>query len=202
MIPRRIVRTVPTETSDEVEVFWQIAVDLHPGWETITHRDPIGADEFPLTSPHWQRCKNGAQLAGLIRLEDLWHQGGFYIDSDVELYRALDDLRRHEVFAAWEDDNVVPDAVLAAEAHHPVIRECLDLALDRLQSDSTDWRTGNGAWSTGPGVTTTILPHRDGVALGHPDSFYPVHYTAKHLTRSHVPEPLTFGIHHWNGSWL
>lgn len=202
MIPKTIIRSVPAETTDEVEGFWKIVEDLHPGWELITFRDPINPGMFPTTSPLWPLCKSGAQLAGLVRLEALWLIGGFWLDSDVELFRPLDELLKCEVYAAWEDDNVVPDAVMAAEAGHPVIAECLALACQRIQSTSTDWRDGNGAWSTGPGVTTSILPLRAGVTLGPPESFYPYHYTEKHRRHEDHRGPLTFGAHHWAGSWL
>lgn len=202
MIPCRIIRSVPEHTTAEVEHFWEIARNLHPHWEMVTYRDPIDPRLFPLTSSVWPLAKHGAQLAGLIRLEAVWSVGGIWCDSDVELFRSLDPLVELQAFAAWEDLNVVPDAVFGAEARHPAIKACLDLAIERIQSDSTDWRTGNGAWSTGPGVFTTILPGREDVTLLGPEAFYPVHYTAKETTRSFVPGADTYGIHHWAGSWL
>lgn len=204
MIPRRIIRSVPTETSDEVEHFWKIAGDLHPGWEMVTYRDPLDPLDLPLTAGLAHLCKTGAQLAGIVRLEALFRRGGIWLDSDVELYRPLDSLRHCEMFAAWEDANTVPDAVLGAMAFHPAILECLNLAGGRLHLTDPDWRTGNGAWSTGPGVTTTILPGRPDVLLLPPGSFYPYHYTEK--DRRHedhrTAQPWAFGAHHWAGSWL
>lgn len=201
MIPKRIIRTVPAETSDQVEAWWKQTVNLHPDWSTITYRDPIDPAQFPLTSPLWSRCQNGAQLAGLIRLEALL-DGGIYLDSDIELYRRLDPLLACSAFAAWEDPNTVPDAVLGAEPNHQAIRTCLALAIERILSTSTDWRTGNGAWATGPGVTTTVLPGRADVFLLPPGAFYPVHYSAKDTIAAYTPEPWSFGIHHWHASWL
>lgn len=203
MIPRRLVRTVPAATTEQVERWWATACALHPDWEHVTHRDPIDPALFPFTSDDWPRCTTGAQLAGLIRLEDLYHSGGCYIDSDVELYRPLDPLLGLGCFAAWEDADVVPDAVLGAEAGHPAIAACIDLALDRLRSNSPDWRTGPGAWGTGPGVTTTILPGRDDVTLLGTEAFFPYHYSELHRrTDDHAANPATYGAHHWHGSWV
>lgn len=201
MIPKRIIRTVPAETSEQVEAWWTHIVKLHPDWSTVTFRDPIDPDQFPITSPLWSNCKNGAQLAGLIRLEALL-DGGIYLDSDFELYRRLDPLLNCSAFAGWEDPNVVPDAVIGAEPNHTAIRQCLALALERIMSDSDDWHTGNGAWSTGPGVTTNVLPGRADVLLLPPAAFYPVHYTEKARLGQHVREPWEFGMHHWHASWL
>lgn len=203
MIPRRLVRTVPQFPNPTVEGWWHKSSQLHPEWERVTYRDPIDPEEFPLTARSWSRCSSGAQRAGLIRLEAIWHHGGVYLDSDVELYRPLDPLLGSGFFAAWEDPQVVPDAVFGAEPEHPVVGLLLEEALRRLHSSDTDWRTGNGAWSTGPGVFTSILPGRSDVLLLPPAAFYPYHYTEKHrANEDHAAQPWCFGAHHWAGSWL
>lgn len=204
MIPARLVRTVPEETSAEVEGFWSKACDMHPRWDHITYREPIDPAWFPLTGPLFDRCQNGAQKAGLIRLEVLLNGGGIYLDSDVEVYRPLDPLRSLRGFAAWEDGVTVPDAVLGAEPDHPAVRECLRLAIERLRSDNPDWREGNTAWATGPGVTTTVLPGRDDWLLLPPGSFYPYHWSERkrRLEDHATAQPWAFAAHHWHGSWL
>lgn len=204
MIPPRLIRTVPAVTSPQVEQWWEQACALHPRWRHVTLRDPLPPADFPVTSPHWGHCQNGAQFAGLIRLEALL-TGGVYIDSDVELFRPLDVLLHVSAFAAWEDAKTVPDAVLGARHGHPAIRECLNLALHRLTSGTGDWRTGVGAWSTGPGVTTAVLPAHPDVLLLPPGSFYPYHYSEKQDRRHEdhrTLQPWAFGAHHWAASWL
>lgn len=205
MIPRRLIRTVPAGTPAEVESFWAKACDLHPGWEHVTLRDPIDPAGFPVTAPHWDRCTSGAQFAGLIRLEALWHGGGIYIDADIDPFRPLDPLLGCQMFACWEDENTVPDAVLGAIPRHPAVGACLELAIERLCSDSDDWRTGNGAWATGPGVTTTVLPGRRDVLLLPPGSFFPVHYSQKAIVDwdgVETDHPWAFAAHRWHASWV
>lgn len=202
MIPPRLIRSVPAETTDQVEAWWRAAQDLHPGWEHRTYRDPIDPSYFPITAPVWSLCKSGAQLAGLIRLEALVATGGIWLDSDVQLYKPLTPLLHCSAFAGYEDPGVIPDAVLGATRQHPAIVACLTLAIARIRSNSDDWRTGNGAWSTGPGVTTLVLPTFDDVLLLPPASFYPVHYSEKTNLVDHTPAPWEFGVHHWAASWL
>jgi len=201
VIPARLIRTVPEQTSAEVEGFWSKACDMHLRWEHVTYREPIDPKWFPLTGPSWGLCTSGAQKAGLIRLEILLSGGGIYLDSDVELYRPLDSLLGLRGFAAWEDPSTVPDAILGAEPDHPAIRECLRLALERLRTADRGWRF---AWETGPGVTTAVLPDRTDFTLLPPGSFYPYHYTER--ARRHedhaAANPWAFGAHHWNASWL
>lgn len=206
MIPPRLIRTVPASTSPEAEEFWDGARLLHPDWDHVTFRDPIDTGLFPITAQHWHQCKSGAQLAGLVRLEALYTLGGIYLDSDIEVYRSLAPLLPLHAFAAWEDSDVIPDAVIGAEAGHPAIARCLELALDRLVNGSPadcDWRTGHGTWSTGPGVTTAILADRDDVLTLPPGSFFPYLYTEKHRRNEdhRTAQPWAFGAHHWAHSW-
>lgn len=200
MIPRRFIRSVPEVTSPEVEGWWDSFQDIHPaadGWEFETWRDPIPEREFPITSGLWGRCSSGAQKAGLIRLEALWTWGGIWVDSDVEPYRSFTSLLALPAFAAWEDRKCVPDAVMGAEAGHAAIGECLSRAMRSVEA-------GEGAWQSGPGVTTAVLPGWEDVLLLPPGAFYTVHYTEKEkLPRAQqLAGPWAFGQHWWHGSWL
>jgi mannosyltransferase OCH1-like enzyme len=204
VIPRILIRTVPSATTPAQEAMWATATAAHPGWATITYRDPLPPGSWPCTAPYWDLCTSGAQFAGLIRLEALLKHGGIYLDSDVEVYRPFTPLLGVAAFAGWEDATTVPDAVVGAEPGHPAIAACLTEAIRRLRTGDTDWRTGAGAWSTGPGVLTTILPGRDDVLLLPPGSFYPYHYTER--DRRHedhkAAHPYAFAAHHWAASWL
>lgn len=193
-IPRILHRTVPTETSPEVEQFWSDFRRLHPGWDLRTWRDPIDPANFPITSSSWERCENGAQLAGLVRLEALWHHGGVYVDSDVRPVRSLEPLLNLPAFAAWEDETTVPDAVLAAPAQHPAWEVMLEKALAAVKARK-------GAWESGPGVTTSVLPGRNDVLLLPPGSFYPAHYLEKSKLGTSDDKPWIYAEHLWAHSW-
>lgn len=195
MIPPVLIRTVPADTTPEVEGWWDKAKALHARWQWCTYRDPIDPAGFPRTAPHWARCSSGAQRAGLVRLEALLCHGGIYIDSDVELYRPLEPLRHLRAFAAWEDPGVIPDAVIGAEPHHRAIADALEVAIARIDE---------GPWESGPGATTAVFAGRPDVLVLPPATFYPYHYTEKAERRSeaHHAMPWCFGAHHWAGSWL
>jgi len=199
-IPRVLHRVVPEQTSAETEDWWEAWQAIHPGWLFRTWRDPIDPTPFPLTSPHWGRVHHGAQLADLVRLEVLWNEGGIYLDSDMEPYRPLDPLLPLSAFAAWEDRYRVPNAVIGAVPGHPAIRECLDLAVQRLTDGVEDITV-----ATGPGVLTDVLPWRSDVLLLPPGAFYPFHYRDAKTERRKdhaTTQPWAFGAHHWAGSWL
>lgn len=193
MIPRILHRVVPEVVPEEYERYWSTAQELHPGWEFRTWQDPIDPEEFE--SAHlWPRVESGAQLAGLVRLEVLWKYGGVYLDMDVEPIRSLEPLLQASAFACWEDRRVVPDAVLAFEAGHPAVRECLDRALAMDPSE--------GAWATGPGVSTDVLKRRTDVLLLPPACFYPYYYTEPERADENFGTiPWVYGVHRWHGSW-
>lgn len=196
MIPRHLFRTVPERTTDEVERWWAGAKLLHPTWSSVTVREPVDPDQFPLTSPTWASCANGAQKAGLIRLELVWTYGGVYIDSDVEVCRSFEALRYCELFAGWEDKNVVPDAIFGAHAEHPVIGEMMHIAIELVN-------LGQNAWASGPGVFTDVLPTCNRAILFPPGTLYPYHYSEKHRRHAdHCSSPWVHAIHHWAGSWV
>ena len=194
-IPRILHRVVPEAPNSVADGWWARFEELHPDWELRTHRDPLQADQWPLTREHWDKCANGAQFADLIRLEALITWGGVYVDQDVEPLRPLDPLTYVPAFAAWEDANSVPNAVMGAVPDHPAMVACLELMISRLPGDT---------WQTGPGVMTAVLPGRADVLLLPPGSLYPYHY--RELHREHEDfaktQPWAFVVHHWWGSWL
>lgn len=195
-MPKLLHRTVPAERSPEVDQYWKLFAELNPTWELRSWEEPLNPNDFPLTSPLWGLCSSGAQKAGLIRLELLWAHGGLYVDSDCQPLKPLDALLAFQLVAGWEDANCVPDAVIGSAKAHPVVAELLNLAAERLLA-------GAGAWETGPGVTTTILPHRPDVTLLPPGSFYPFHYLemARAGEDFATTAPWAFVAHMWAHSW-
>lgn len=194
-IPRILHRTVPALVNPVHERFWSQWGKLLVGWQLMTWRDPLPLAEWPESGAKWAACVHGAQKAGLIRLEALWRHGGVYVDSDVEPFRSLEPLLPLSAFAAWEDERVIPDAVIAAVPGHPAIRAALDLALTLIDK---------GPWESGPGVTTKIFPNRSDVLLLPPGTFYPVHYKdpeREKKMKDHKAAPWTFALHMYEHSW-
>ena len=197
MIPRRLVRTVPEKVDSEQERLWRVACTLHPDWEHVTWRDPVNPDAFPLTSPYWDECESGAQLADLIRAEDLLHRGGIYIDSDVEMLKPFDTLCGLEGFAGWEDYLYIPNAVMGFRPGHPALTEVVALAIAKRHT---------GTWHAGVGVTTQVFRSRTDMTLLPPGSFYPVHWKDAHKglvnwSDAARENPWAFCLHRYKASW-
>lgn len=201
MIPRRLIRTVPKQTTAEVEGFWERACELHCGWEHLTLRDPIDRDLFPMTSRLWNSCESGAQMADLIRAEELYLQGGVYLDSDTEVYRSFEPLMGLRGFAGYDCCNdefpmgCVPNAVMGFEPGHPALKCVIELAIERHHG---------GTWAAGVGVTTEVFPDRDDVALFPPGAFYPAFWRDRDTTdwsTVQARNPWAYCCHHAHHSW-
>lgn len=205
-IPKILFRTVGEVTDDQTEAWWARSVELTPGWHHITYRDPADPEEFPYATTYWHACNSGAQRAGIIRLEALMQHGGLYLDSDVELWKDPTPLLDNRAIAAWEDANTIPDAILGFEPDHAVLPVMLDEALRKIPE---------GAWESGPGVTTRNLAGRDDVTLLPTEWLYPFHWKSSVKRRFDVSTPVgrrnyeklkssmpdTFMAHHWRHSW-
>lgn len=156
---------MPESTTNVVETFWADAIHLHPGWQHVTLRDPVDRCYFPMTRHLWDTCESGAQLADLIRAEDLYWRGGIYIDSDVEVFRSFEPLLGLAGFAGWDCVDYIPNAIMGFEPLHPAICRVVALAVERHDQ---------GTWPAGVGVTTEVFRGRDDMALFPPGSFYPI----------------------------
>jgi hypothetical protein len=107
-------------------------------------------------------------------------------------------LRAVDAFAAWEDRDHIPNAVLGAKPGHPAIGELVKRAVEMMPCDT---------WDIGVGLTTEVLSSRDDVLLLPPGSFYPYHYRQKWRTgtppRAELVKnnPWALCAHHWAASW-
>ncbi len=79
-------------------------------------------------------CRKWAFAADYVRLWAVEKYGGIYIDSDVEVFKSLDEFRNCSAFIGREEEpNILENRPMAfltshlfgAEAHHPFIKDCM-----------------------------------------------------------------------------
>lgn len=197
-IPRILHTSLPREVPLDWSLFLTGKQELLEGWSSMIYQDPLPPAAFEL-GDLFVRCTTGAQLAGLVRLEQLWRWGGVYLDADVELLRPLDDLLAHPLFICTEDGVHLTDAVIGAEPEHPGIRACMDRARQILEADGPH----PTAQATGPLNTTAVLTGRDDVTVLARRAFYPYSYLEpeRRLEDFRTTSPDSYGVHHWSFSW-
>jgi hypothetical protein len=101
-----------------------------------------------------------AGVADIMRLEILYHYGGFYIDADSICLEPLDDYFVDKTaFACYENENVrkglVANGNMGFSPKYPLCRDAIDWI---LKNDTCPATTGLRAWAlTGPVLLTNLL---------------------------------------------
>ena len=140
------------------------------------------------------------------RLDILYNYGGFYIDTDVELLKSLEPLRKQGAFCGVEKwGNVNMGGCSGAIPHHRMIKRLLNYredAMFRCEDGSLNPDTC-GVYETAPfiamGMSTDNTCQRiNGMTVFSSEYFQPYDY----MSGENVITENTFSIHHFNGGWL
>lgn len=75
-------------------------------------------------------AKKFAFVSDVARIEALYEYGGFYMDTDVEVYRSFDELLSRDCVLGFEEKNYVATSFMAVEPKHPLMKEFINLYSD------------------------------------------------------------------------
>ncbi|MCM1387179.1 MAG: hypothetical protein NC231_07625 [Bacillus sp. (in: Bacteria)] len=81
--------------------------------------------------------KKWAFASDYARLDIIYHQGGIYMDMDVELLRSMDDLLGCEAFFTFDTQNDIDLGTFGAKAGNPLIKRLMELYDDVIFSGET-----------------------------------------------------------------
>lgn len=70
-------------------------------------------------------AKKWAFVSDYVRAKALEQQGGIYLDTDVMVLTDFDDLLGDRAFIGFENQDYLSAAIIAAEAHHPLMKDIL-----------------------------------------------------------------------------
>lgn len=149
--------------------------------------------------------KKWAFVTDYVRLYALYHEGGVYMDSDVEVLRPLDGFLSLSAFSGFESNHSCPTGIMASEKGGAWVKDILDDYNDRsfVNPDGTLNLTTNVEYITqmmnkrGFSLTGEYIDIKNYVTLYPSDYFCPKsHATGKlNLTTN------TYTIHHFASSW-
>lgn len=92
-------------------------------------------ERFDLDSNVWVKQaydhKKYAFAADYIRLYSLYHHGGIYLDTDVEVLKSFNDFLHHSAFTGFESRTDIEAAVIGSVKGHPWIKDILDYYKDK-----------------------------------------------------------------------
>ena len=146
-----------------------------------------------------------AFVTDYVRLYALYHQGGIYMDTDVEVIKPLDRFLSEEAFSGFERENAVPTGIMASVSGQRAVKDMMDAYDGRHFVDE------NGAMDMSTNVeaiTEYFVAH--GLRLDNTKqtingfTLYPSEYFCPKNSRTleiKVTEN-TYTIHHFAGTWL
>ncbi len=101
-------------------------------------------------------AKKYAFASDYIRLYALYHYGGIYLDSDIEVYKSFDDLLNNEAFTGFENEKDIAAWIFASEKGNPLFQELMSYY------DNKKFVLQDGTYDMTPNVkpvTDTMLKH-------------------------------------------
>lgn len=175
-----------------------------PGYQLkLWNEDSFDVDSLPYTSEAW-RSKKYAFVTDYVRLHVLYHFGGIYMDTDVEILKSLDDLLHLPGFSGFESDQEVPTGIMACEPYNKWTKEQLDWYKDKhfISDDGKPDLTSNVKIisnimsDSGLVLNNSYQVYKDCMHIFPKDYFCP-----KSRTGVVTITPNTYCIHHFAASW-
>ena len=146
-----------------------------------------------------------AFVSDYIRLWALEHEGGIYLDTDVEVFKSFDDLLNNKAFAGFEGSKYKPlgTCIMASEAHGEWVSEMLDAYTGRrfIKPDGSYDMTTNVLF------ISRIMQKGGFVQNGKEQSYKDLHifpvdfFSPRRTTGEYIRTEKTYCDHHGLGSW-
>ncbi len=147
--------------------------------------------------------KNWALMSDVIRVWALYHHGGIYLDTDLELVASIDELLKYDAFFCYETSYWFGSAVLGTIKGHLIFKRVLqryhEVKPIKFHTNPLTVHAFTAALKYDyhlipNGKTNVIEPNISVLAS---DYFFPQHYMSGKLKMSDH----TRGIHYYSGSW-
>lgn len=168
------------------------------------NEDNFDLDLYPYAREAYDNRKF-AFVTDVVRLYALYHEGGIYMDTDVEVLKPLDCFLDLPAFSGFEDDIHIPTGIMASERNGEWAKWQLDYYNDKhfvLPDGSLNLTTnvitiGHLMKSKGFVLKNGLQNFRDIITIYPKDYFCPKSYEDGkiYLTDN------TYTIHHFAGSW-
>ena len=168
------------------------------------NEDNFYLDMYPYVREAYE-ARKFAFVTDVVRLYALLHEGGIYMDTDVEVIRPIDSLLQYAAVSGFETEKDIPTGLMAAEQGHPLFRELLEEyeGIHFVLSDGTYDMTPNVARITRTCLKYGFVPNNQmqtvhGFTLLPKDYLCPKSYSDRKIQLTSN----SLCIHHFAGSWL
>lgn len=133
-------------------------------------------------------AKKYAFTSDVIRLYALYTEGGIYLDTDVEVFKNIDEFLKEPAFTGFEEPNYPVCATMGAEKGNIIIKKLLDYYNDKDFTEKTNtWIISEILAENGIDRNSHEIQKTDNISI------YPTEY---------FNSKGGYTFHHMNGSWL
>ncbi len=168
------------------------------------NEDNFDLDLYPYVREAYD-ARKFAFVTDVVRLYALYHEGGIYMDTDVEVIKPLDSLLQYHAVSGFESLTQIPTGLMASEKGHPLFAELLHEydGLHFVKSDGTFDLTTNVIRITNTCLKYGFVPNNqlqtvNGFTFLPKDFLCPIEQEGHRL----VLTTNTLCIHHFAGSWI
>ena len=170
----------------------------------LWNEDNFDVDSVLYTKEAYE-AKKYAFVSDYVRLWALDKEGGIYLDTDVEVFKAFDDLLCYKAFAGFEGSKYVPmgTCVMASEAHGEWVSEMLKAYQGRrfLKGD------GSCDATTNVQLLSSVMRQNGFVQNGEEQDYKDLHvlpvdfFSPRQTTGEYIRTENTYCDHLGIGSW-
>ncbi|MFA5132110.1 MAG: glycosyltransferase [Candidatus Paceibacterota bacterium] len=149
-------------------------------------------EQFPFASRMYNE-KKWAFVVDYVRLDILYREGGFYLDTDMLLLQSLSPLTEHTCALGEESVGVISAGMIGAEAKNPFIAACKKFYDEDPKGLVTIPRVLSTVYET--------YTDKESLTVYPPKTFYP--FNSEHIKEFHGQKlgPDVVGVHLWHYSW-
>lgn len=151
-------------------------------------------------------AKKYAFVSDYLRVYILYHYGGVYMDTDVQIFRSIDRFLNHEAFTSFESDGFIPTALMASAKGNRWIKMLLDDYEHRefIRKDGSYDLTTNVTVITNLSIPWGLEQNNKEQVLRSSVHIYPREYFCPidlMDVRNNDFTENTYAAHLFNGSW-
>lgn len=169
------------------------------------NEDNFDLDLYPYAREAYDNRKF-AFVTDIVRLYALYHEGGVYMDTDVEVLKSLDPFLHHHAFSGFEDDKKVSTGIMASEKGGRWAKENLEYYNNRhfVNDEGLFDFTTNVVTITNYMLTLGLVQNNTYQDFPGLVTFYPKDYFCPIEHEGHILKLTnnTVCIHHFAGSWI
>ncbi|WP_096435072.1 glycosyltransferase family 32 protein [Alteribacter populi] len=151
-------------------------------------------------------AKKFAFVSDYVRVHALYHFGGIYLDTDVEIFRPFDDLLHHDSFWGFEQGNYIATSTIGSAKENPLIKKFLDSYYNKafIKEDGTFDNLTNVAIVTKMLEDFGLKKNGEFQVIDEIGAFYPQAYFSPYdyINCRMLFSEATYTVHYFHKSWL